>query len=392
MKKLAYIKPKNTEDGDEIVLVTKEVFEQTLKNVLDQVLNSPFNSELSNNIEIKPIDIDGFVQELEDKIITANKSITEYLKELDLQTSTNITEMELTEKINDLKRTIIKNIQTRFDNILNSKDSLQQLKSAMNLVNTISETNEISTQSIDTDELGIHLDSDLHITNEDRIALNKLLNLSVFADWNAKETDDTFIKNKPESLPANGGNADTLDNHTLSQVINHQLEDYIIGSPDEDYPVKGLDVVVTDLDDFLKSKLNDKCRISVKKGCYSINCDLYRYRLNSKYIVGAGTDLTLFEYTTLTIDDNFTLKDTKFEECTISIFGKMNFISNNIFKSCTLIFYCCESILTNNFFYNCDIHISDEMLTTVLANNVVVDSTHLEYKDSNNNTDGNVYL
>lgn len=43
---------------------------------------------------------------------------------------------------------------------------------------------------------------------------------NVQSDWNESDTrSDAFIKNKPTSLPANGGNADTVNNHTVEANV-----------------------------------------------------------------------------------------------------------------------------------------------------------------------------
>lgn len=43
---------------------------------------------------------------------------------------------------------------------------------------------------------------------------------NVQSDWNESNTgSDAFIKNKPTSLPANGGNADTVNNHTVEANV-----------------------------------------------------------------------------------------------------------------------------------------------------------------------------
>ena len=41
------------------------------------------------------------------------------------------------------------------------------------------------------------------------------------------------IKNKPDSLPANGGNADTVGGFSIEHLMNHQVVDYIIGYDDK---------------------------------------------------------------------------------------------------------------------------------------------------------------
>lgn len=43
---------------------------------------------------------------------------------------------------------------------------------------------------------------------------------NVQSDWNVNNTaDDAFIKNKPKSLPADGGNATTVNNHTVNSDV-----------------------------------------------------------------------------------------------------------------------------------------------------------------------------
>lgn len=48
---------------------------------------------------------------------------------------------------------------------------------------------------------------------------------NVQADWNEASTEsDAFIKNKPTSLPANGGNADTVGGHTVDKDVPANAE------------------------------------------------------------------------------------------------------------------------------------------------------------------------
>lgn len=43
---------------------------------------------------------------------------------------------------------------------------------------------------------------------------------NVQSDWNEEDsTSDSYIKNKPEALPANGGNADTVNGHTVASDV-----------------------------------------------------------------------------------------------------------------------------------------------------------------------------
>ena len=60
---------------------------------------------------------------------------------------------------------------------------------------------------------------------EDKAKLDGIENnaeANVQSDWNiADENSDAFIKNKPESLPANGGNADTLDGFHAKEITSN---------------------------------------------------------------------------------------------------------------------------------------------------------------------------
>lgn len=47
--------------------------------------------------------------------------------------------------------------------------------------------------------------------------------VNVQSDWNAT-SGDAFIKNKPESLPANGGNAETVNGHTVNSDVPANAE------------------------------------------------------------------------------------------------------------------------------------------------------------------------
>lgn len=57
---------------------------------------------------------------------------------------------------------------------------------------------------------------------------------NVQSDWNATDTDsDSYIKNKPSSLPANGGNADTVNGHTVESNVpaNAKFTDTVYTHP-----------------------------------------------------------------------------------------------------------------------------------------------------------------
>ena len=57
----------------------------------------------------------------------------------------------------------------------------------------------------------------------DKVKLNGIADgaeVNVQSDWNiTNTTSDAYIKNKPKALPANGGNADTVNNHTVETNV-----------------------------------------------------------------------------------------------------------------------------------------------------------------------------
>lgn len=66
-------------------------------------------------------------------------------------------------------------------------------------------------------------DTDKHITPKEREKLSNIsegADVNVQSDWNETDTtSDTFIKNKPTSLPANGGNADTVNGYIVESNV-----------------------------------------------------------------------------------------------------------------------------------------------------------------------------
>lgn len=75
-----------------------------------------------------------------------------------------------------------------------------------------------------TTDIDTHIENnDVHITSDEREKLSRIndgAEVNVQSNWNeTNETSDAFIKNKPTSLPANGGNADTVGGHTVESDV-----------------------------------------------------------------------------------------------------------------------------------------------------------------------------
>lgn len=73
-----------------------------------------------------------------------------------------------------------------------------------------------------TDENATEAESGL-MSAADKAKLNSIADgaeVNIQSDWNVTDTtSDAYIKNKPTALPANGGNADTVNNHTVETNV-----------------------------------------------------------------------------------------------------------------------------------------------------------------------------
>lgn len=101
--------------------------------------------------------------------------------------------------------------------------------------------------------------------------------VQVQSDWNeSNATSDAFIQNKPSSLPANGGNADTLGGQPISifltkdpsqniQVNSSNLTYFGFGYSTNGWPVSGSFISFGGFDDKYQTQI---------QGCYG-SCDLF---------------------------------------------------------------------------------------------------------------------
>lgn len=69
----------------------------------------------------------------------------------------------------------------------------------------------------------------------------------IMSDWNETNEDSgSFIRNKPTALPANGGNADTVNSYTATQLVNSRKSSTIvIGCTSSGFTAKDVDFLCT---------------------------------------------------------------------------------------------------------------------------------------------------
>ena len=123
-----------------------------------------------------------------------------------------ISKTTLTAVENDIVNNLKITINQQIDNIINNKGATDAINKIIKITSEHKDAIDLFKNLIDKDELKSHEQNGLHITEKDRIALNLLLKFidKGCADWNASEGEPNYIRNKPESLKANGGNSDTV--------------------------------------------------------------------------------------------------------------------------------------------------------------------------------------
>lgn len=112
--------------------------------------------------------------------------------------------------------------------------------------------------------------------------VKKLNNLTttgmVTSDWNeTNENSGSFIRNKPKSLPADGGDADTISNYTIDEITNAKKSaTIIIGSDSGGITDKDVDIYCNHLasSDFISTaleQLSEGGTLLFREGTYGIN-------------------------------------------------------------------------------------------------------------------------
>jgi hypothetical protein len=283
----------------------------------------------------------------------------------------------------------INDIYTRIVNTPNVINKLRDISTILNedevisgLVNTLS----YKTDKFDFDS---HSDCYKHLDNNDRKALNILLKCLTggFADWNAKEDSYNAIKNKPETLPANGGNADTIANYGINDIINKYGYDIVIGSSGEKYSKESCDIYAEDGDigsdvfiNLLKS-LKDDGTILFKRGYYKLDfIDNYNFT-----IIFEGIDRRLVHIKANIIN----IHDSVFKHLTITDsivhIGSGCEISNVAFINCEIIFNeTTNSNIMGCKFCNCTFEYKGNLLNNIIKFNRYVQTKPITYIGGNN--------
>ena len=264
------------------------------------------------------------------------------------------------ERINTTISTTKSMIDTKIANIFNtSKDQLEVLRTlAFELKNdnTVKKFIDLYDSCTKREEFNDHiLNNKIHLNKNDIALLENVKSLleSGFPDFAI-----------PDSLPANGGNADTVGNHKVEDLVNNRsFYDYVVG--DSSYTKDQVTNIVENTEDISKI-LDSLCKdkkysILFKPGYYGINKEIV-LRAYNKTISGIGFISNLVGATIRIVGDNNIIENISFiskdgnivNNPAIIIDGNNNIIRSNIITNYDngVIVEGSNNIISNNTFIN----------------------------------------
>lgn len=404
MSNINYIIPKNQDPNENLELITKQYLDFIIKQFEDLLTRTNYQLIYLDKSS-ESLNLSELIEQPKVEVQSINTEDSINMLKLDEKLSTT----DFNTKIEEIKSDINRTINSKFNDILNNKDILDKLKLITSILNNCENADELLTQitSSVNEFLDNHEKSGLHLSSLERIALDKLLKIDYYADWNADKNTPNYILNRPDSLPANGGNAETLDGYSLEEVINHQIERLVIGSDNSYYTEKQVDVFLEngDMKDFLNTLfienksddiptnkiLSAYGKISIREGKYYLPSDLKLNQTISELIFTGCGDSTRLHNGTVEIDSGICFNDLQFNNCVI-ILNKNPRFNNVIFKNCNISINDCDQLsITNCRFDNCVIVYTDRMYNSIITQNILNDSSSIEYIGGNNVVMGNVY-
>lgn len=190
------------------------------------------------------------------------------------------------------------------------------------------------------------LNEDVHITPEVKqllTAVENLLKNKPNPDWNTEDSGSlSFIRNKPTSLKANGGNADTIGGFTVKQLMKNKKSSTVVigtnqlhGEYDVDFLCDGKNdstIIQNAID-----KVKDNGKVIFREGEYVLSSTVTV--TNNIILEGMGKSTIIIRNfdrnkPMIHIKNNSTVRDmclkseSKFKEISILIEGNSNIVEN----------------------------------------------------------------
>lgn len=374
-------------------LVTKQYVNILVKNLYDILIDHINNKDSAHSIDDESSsDINYVIETLDNNVIpleeikSRNSQVSIEDIALDanhkfitenqlLEFSNKASKEEIMEELSNYKSDIKKELNEKFEQLLNNKDALEKIKIISRTLNDENESLDELLSSIIyaiKELLDEHINDGMHLSSDDRAAINKLLKFINIgcADWNAKETDPNYIRNKPEAFKADGGNADTLGNCELEDIRNRQLERIIIGHDDRaTHKLSSTSLNNEYLNDIYSI---DNGIIGFTEGAFMINGVFSPKAKDIGELIfrgsGKGTVLNINSFNT---SDNITLENITLYDSNIVINSKTIFRNVN-FVNCKITFSDNSRLfkIIDCDFDKCNLHFNGAVFNSVIKDNI----------------------
>lgn len=393
----------NNNTSDEEFLIPSMKYVKTLaKQIEDMLVSNSSNYLQTINTEVKelPVGIKE-INNIDAKKINTDSTHLFVSEEILNKIDNRVSLIDIEKLLNEYKLDMKNEVNNIYNKLINDARALQKLRNIIYLLNeedTLKSIVNTLSNKIDNDDLEEHINSDKHVSNKDRENLDMLLSFvrSGGVDWNADKDSICHINNKPSSLPANGGNADSIDGFTSEEVVNKLTTDLIIGIDlNNYYDESSVDLLINyDISpDELITELNTKSGIiHFRRGTYSFdNFVLSRNNGSNEIIIEGEYSNTVFILNKFLISNNMTIKDIAIINSDITI-SKTSVIDNVVFRNCNINIESAEnSIIRNCRFNNCNITFNGSCINNMITNNTLSNSSSLDYIGGNNMISNNLY-
>ena len=374
-----------------------------IEDILNMHINNcePHRDNYKINLNLQPIEINETIMPIrqENAKIKAEELLTDpnnrLLSDLEIdEFKGKVGKLEMQESIDNASKEIKVLLAKQIDNLLNSKDIMNGIANLLSLLQNNQDAKDLMDELsniANKNELACHINSGYHLTDDDRIALDQLLKFikTGCADWDATEGEPNYIRNKPDKLPADGGNADTVGGLCAGKLINKQLDYRIFGVKGVDtYNNNQVNIIFGDQykTDSLETLIKEGTTNALREGEYDIKslnipeqCTLH------------GTHASTICNSKIYLNDGSAIKDLSFYNCEIFITGSNVDILNNEFTSCSISIlstYC--SIIKNNRCVDTNFTIKN-MTDSIVTENILIASNGLKYLGGSNIITNNIY-
>ena len=315
-----------------------------------------------------------------------------------------VTTYELNAAITDVTNQLKLDLQSQFNRILNTTNAVQLLRDIADTVDKSDNLDAIfntMASKATKEEFEEHVKSQYHVTNNDRKALNYLIKFVADGgsiDWDAEpDGDGFFIKNKPEALPADGGNADTLHGYSPEELMAGKQFKAVFG-----YDEEKCDIFI-DPENKYDYNLIGKSLSSLHPGKYCFREGAYEWKKlefaktgirtleDGILITGVGNASEFVGAEIYISGDNISFRDLQFRNCIINTSSRNSDISNVTFKDCIIKLDSAKNITINKCnFINSHITESGVVKGLIVTNNRFIKTKQTLHTDAYNLVENNL--